>query len=79
MKRKYFLLFFLFSATLALGAFVFSSAHLNSELSSNKETMSGAFEQEAKEGEGVVKETVKEAGVKATESVARFLFSLIYK
>ena len=81
--KKYILLVILGCATFALGAFVFSSAHTNSVISS--ELNNGNIEQvEMQVAEEIIeknstKDAIIEVGKSTTKHIAEYFFSIIYK
>jgi hypothetical protein len=90
--KKYLLLFTLFCATFAMGTLLYNAAHQNTSIASisdDNEMKEGFFldratlkesklEEDGSAAEGLV-EMSKEVIKDASESMARFIFSLIYK
>ena len=90
--KKYLLLLTLFCATFAMGTLLFNAAHQNTSIaaiSDENTSDSGLFLDRAEVKESVMsdkentsngfKEVSKELIKDASESTARFIFSLIYK
>lgn len=76
--KKYLLLASLFFATVTLGALAYTNVNSASEPVVLSEK-SNSFTKVSEEETSSVVEASKEIAQEATESVARFLFSLIYK
>lgn len=76
--KKYALLLVLFCATMAFGVLVYHTAHQQTVLAS-EEAVSADKMKELQVKEEAFSETTKEIAREGGKSVARFLFSLIYK
>lgn len=76
--KKYALLLVLFCATMAFGVLVYQTAHQQTVLAT-EESVSADKMRDLQVKEEAFSETTKEIAREGSKSIARFLFSLIYK
>lgn len=78
--KKYALLVLLFCVTMVLGVLVYQTAHEHMTIASVTEEVSGREKTDDRRvNEEAFSEATKEIAREGGKSVARFLFSLIYK